>query len=85
MNQKQLANVLVKVLGLSLGVEGTMRVVYAIVNLMVSGLSSKSSGVGMSFVWLLNSFSGFLLAAIGVFFIIRSRWLVEKLFKNEEE
>jgi len=79
MNQKQLANVLVKILGLYLFAEGASRAVYGIISVTAMGATK-----GVFSVWLLNSVSALVLAAIGIFFIVRSRCIVEKLFKDEE-
>ena len=80
MNQKQLANVLVKILGLYLCAEGASRAVYGIISLTAMGATR-----GVFSVWLLNSVSALVSVAIGIFFIVRSRWLVEKLLKDEAE
>jgi phosphate/sulfate permease len=80
MNQKQLANVLTKILGLSLCADGAMRAINGIISLIEMGATR-----GIFSIWLLNSLDGLVSAAIGIFFIVRSRWLVEKLFKDETE
>jgi hypothetical protein len=85
MNQKQLANVLVKILGLSFCVEGIIRAVYVIISLINTTIQSRGNSAGIQFIWADSAVSALVSVAIGVFFIIRSRWLVEKLFKNEEE
>jgi len=36
-------------------------------------------------MWVDNVMSALASVTIGVFFIVRSRWVVEKIFKGEEE
>jgi hypothetical protein len=76
MNQKQLANVLVKILGLSLCTQGVLHIVSVIINSIVT-VATRSS------VLLLNSLSGLILCAVGVLLIVQSRRICDKLFKDE--
>ena len=76
MNQKQLANVLVKILGLSLCTQGVLHIVSVIINSIVT-VAAKNS------VLLLNSLSGLILGAVGVLLIVQSRRISDKLFKDE--
>jgi hypothetical protein len=76
MNQKQLANVLVKILGLSLCTQGVLHIVSVIINSIVT-VATRSS------VLLLNSLSGLILGAVGVLLIVQSRRICDKLFKDE--
>ena len=76
MKSKQLANVLIKVLGLSLCVQGVMRFVTGIFNVLASSRAP--------FLWV-NFVSGAILAAIGIYFIARSQNVAGCLFKGEDE
>jgi hypothetical protein len=76
MNQKQLANVLVKILGLSLCTQGVLHIVSVIINSIVT-VATRSS------VLLLNALSGLILGALGVLLIVQSRRICDKLFKDE--
>jgi putative Mn2+ efflux pump MntP len=76
MKTKQLANILIKVLGLSLCVQSVMHFVTGIFNILVN---SK-----VPFLWS-NFVSGAILAGIGILFIVQSREVASFLFKNDEE
>ena len=76
MKSKQLANVLIKILGLSLCVQSVMHVVTGIFNILASSR--------MPFLWA-NFVSGAILAAIGISLIVKSRDVAGVLFKNEDE
>ena len=77
MNQKQLANVLVKILGLSLCTQGVLHIVSVIINSIVTTVATRSS------VLLLNSLSGLIQGAVGVILIVHSSRICDKLFKDE--
>jgi hypothetical protein len=85
MNQKQLTNVLVKVLGLSFCVEGIIRAVYVIISLINTAVQTRGNSGTIQYMWVDNVMSALASVTIGVFFIVRSRWVVEKIFKGEEE
>jgi phosphotransferase system glucose/maltose/N-acetylglucosamine-specific IIC component len=76
MKPKQLANVLVKILGLSIGVHGVL----AIIDNLIYNTAHNNFNV-----LLLQIFVGLVRFVIGIFLIIRSLWIVEKLFKDEQE
>ena len=85
MNQKQLANVLIKVLGLSVCLYAIPRFVseflFGLLNILMSG-----GGESMEIIRVFASPIGAVVqAAIGIFLIVRSRWVADKLFKNESE
>lgn len=80
MNPKQLANVLIKILGLSLCVQSLMHIVTGILNIIAS---TGRTGSGY-FLWS-NFFTGGLLAAIGICFIVGSRKVADLLLKGEGE
>jgi len=80
MNQKQLANVLIKILCLWMCAEGVIRIISIIFNFLLIAGNQVAF-----FEWARNLLIGAIPLVIGIFFIVRSRWLVEKLFKDEAE
>lgn len=92
MKPKQLANILIKVLGLSFCAHGVPAVIAAIVASLMSLINAMKDNVATDthqMVWWGYSITYWVTSVIefatGVFLIIRSRWFVEKLFKDEEE
>ena len=80
MKTKQLANVLIKILGLSECAQSAMHCVSGLVNLIAAaGVTGRTL-----FLWP-NFLSGAVLAAIGIFLIMQSRAVAEFLFKDEAE
>jgi uncharacterized membrane protein HdeD (DUF308 family) len=77
MKPKQLAIVLVKILGLSMCAHG--------IPTIIDYLTFGTSGIRNAPVMLLQIIMGLVPFAVGIFLIVRSRWLVEKLFKDEVE
>jgi hypothetical protein len=81
MKPKQLANVLIRILGLSMCLHSVpstiMNVVYG------AGFANNPRG----YIWaaIPQLIAGLLPLAIGIFLVLRSRWLTEKLFKDEAE
>jgi hypothetical protein len=89
MKQKQLANVLIKVLGLSLCSESVMHLVMGLMNLLSNFENRGLLGAGFTSwsslsLWS-NVFSGLLLAVLGIYFIVASRKVAEWLLKGEED
>jgi hypothetical protein len=92
MKPKQLANVLIKILGLSLcahGVPALFGVVASGIYLLIQAMHDGNpnsvnhySYMGYSIFYWLSPVVEF---AIGIYLIARSRQLVEKLFKDEIE
>lgn len=91
MKPKQLANVLVKILGLSICVHGlpafivaAIGAVEALTRVMQDGhpTGTPFPSWTYSLTYLIQSMIEF---AAGIFLIIRSCWLTEKLFKDEAE
>jgi hypothetical protein len=80
MTKKQLADVLIKILGLSFCVDGIIRIVSGIVTLFAS-LTTRFS-TGSIYVWA-TPFTGLILAAIGILFIVLSRTIADMLFRDE--
>jgi len=92
MKPKQLANVLIKILGLSLCAHGIPALVGVIIGglyLLIQAMHDGSANsvnhysyVGYSMFYWLSPVVEF---AIGIYLVVRSRQLVEKLFKDEAE
>jgi hypothetical protein len=91
MKPKQLANVLIKILGLSICVHGLPAFVAAVIGAIGYLIHAMQDGhqAGARFpdwtyslTYLIQSVIEF---AAGIYLIVRSRWLVEKLFKDEAE
>jgi hypothetical protein len=80
MKQNQLANVLIKMLGLYFCVDGFVRVVSGVLSLLVDIMSR--SGFGSFYGWV-SPFSGLIMAAIGLLLILLSRAIADILFKDE--
>jgi len=89
MNQKQLANVLIKILGLSICVHGFPAFFVAAISaveILIRGMQDGHQNTGQFLGWtyslsyLIQSTVEFI---AGIFLIVRSGWLVEKLFKDE--
>jgi hypothetical protein len=82
MKSKQLANVLIRILGLSLCVQAAMH--------FVNGMISMGYSINMNYptnrmgLWS-NFLTGAILAAIGICFLVKSRNVTECLFKGEDE
>jgi hypothetical protein len=91
MNQKQLANVLLKVLGVSICVHGLPAFALAFIGAFEALIRAMqdSHATGSSFPNWTYSLSYWIQSVVvfvaGILLIIRSRWLVEKLFKDEQE
>jgi hypothetical protein len=91
MKPKQLANVLIKVLGLSVCVRGFPAIVAAVVGaveVLIRGMQDGHSSMGQFPIWtysmtyLIQSLIEFI---AGILLIGYSRWLTDKLFKDEAE
>jgi hypothetical protein len=85
MNPKQLANVLVKILGLSLCAHSITSVIVAILGGLQIGVVGFQNWPRQFFPYLISLIVSLLPFAIGIFLILRSRWITEFLFKNEAE
>ncbi len=79
MNSKQLANVLIKVLGLSILAHS----IPGILNGILSALVARGVGAGGNY-WLLYV-SPVASAAIGIWLLIQSRSIAEFLFRSGDE
>ena len=76
MKSKQLANVLIKILGLSVCTQSVMHFLNGIFNILAA---SRIQILGVNFL------SGAILAVIGIFLIVKSQVIAGLLFKNEED
>ena len=91
MKPKQLANVLIKILGLSICVHGFPAFVAAVigaVEVLIRGMQDGHSNMGQfpnwtySMTYLIQSVVEFV---AGLLLIVWSRWITDKLFKDEAE
>lgn len=80
MKSKQLANVLIKILGLSVCIHAVPNLIDGLFNLM----RAKEGRILPEVFWFYPIPSAVLLA-IGIFLIVKSRNVAECLFKNEED
>jgi len=78
MNSKKLANVLIKILGLSLCAHGAENFISGVIFMATTG-----GGVARGFWMILVS--SLVPAAIGVGLILQSRLITDKLIKSEDE
>jgi hypothetical protein len=80
MKTKQLANVLIKILGLSLLIGSINRIIFALSFNTAREIRSAPQG----FNWF-HAISEAIVPVIAIFLIVKSRALAEFLFKNEDE
>lgn len=80
MTKKQLADVLIKILGLSFCVDGVIRMVSGVITLFAS-LATRFS-TGSIYVWA-TPFTGLILAVIGLLFVVLSRLIADIIFRDE--
>jgi hypothetical protein len=84
MNSKQLATVLIKLLGLSLLVREGPGFLAAMIAMAVRAMNvDKNMSYDPAEIWLYPLTSG-LFIPLGIYLIVRTRRVVECLFKNEE-
>jgi hypothetical protein len=79
MKSKQLANVLIKILGLSVAIHSIPGVITGLYN-----VARVRSAGGPGDYWF-YPLSSLVLAAIGIYLVVKSRAVTEFLFKNDEE
>lgn len=80
MTKKQLADVLIKILGLSFCVDGIIRMVSGVINLLAT-LATRFS-TGSIYSWI-TPFTGLVLALVGLLLIVLSRAIADILFRDE--
>jgi hypothetical protein len=86
MKTKQLANILIKILGLSVIIHGIPSVITGIPT-MLHNMGRSSPGVnytGVGYIWLYG-FSSVILVVIGICLVVKSREVAAFLFKGEDE
>jgi hypothetical protein len=79
MKTKQLANILIKILGLSAFVHSIPGIITGLYN------AARARGVGSPGDWWFFPVSSLLLAAIGIYLIVQSRQVTALLFKSDDE
>jgi hypothetical protein len=82
MNQKQLANVLIKVLGLWLCVESLTHIISSVISLL-STLLERGRGFGSGLYFWMNPLNGIAMGIAGVLFVLLSQSIADLLFKDE--
>jgi len=84
MKPKQLANVLIRILGLSMIVEGLPSLINKFINWLQLAADNRTYAYngGNSHLTILVLY-GLLPIAVGIFLLLKSRWVTEKLFKDE--
>ena len=88
MNPKQLANVLVKILGLSLIAHGIPGLINGIIGWLEFTSDNRLplfSDMTRNHRYWMIVFLDLIPFAVGIFLIIRSRWMTDILFKDEAE
>lgn len=80
MKQRQLADVFIKVLGLYFLVDGTVRTVSGVLNLLAT-FTSRGAYASL-YLWV-SPFAGALMAIIGFLLVMLSRAIADLLFKDE--
>jgi len=85
MNSKQLANVLIKILGLSICVHGIPTLIVGLIYVTeLPFFGGLANGVRSNlYMGSTQIIMGLVPFAIGIYLVIRSRWLTDKLFKDE--
>jgi uncharacterized integral membrane protein len=91
MNSKQLSNVLIKILGLSIGIHAFPVSILAAISAFEALIHAMQNvhPSGIQFAFWTYSLTSLIQAVIefaaGIFLIVRSRWVTDILFKNEAE
>jgi hypothetical protein len=78
MKTKQLANILIKILGLSVVVHGIPGLITGLFNVV------RARGIGSPGDYLFYPVSSVVLLALGIYLVVKSRCVTELLFKNED-
>ena len=81
MKTKQLANVLIKILGLWFSVNTLSSILQALVYFVVN----TRGGRPLNDYWVYSAMSTMVVAALGIYLIVKSRDVAEFLFKSENE
>ncbi|HEY3760157.1 MAG TPA: hypothetical protein VGN23_00210 [Verrucomicrobiae bacterium] len=79
MNQKQLANVLVKILGLYFAVDGIVRIFNGVITIFMEVINRGLPG----FYYWTSLLSGMLVGVIGFLLIVLSSVIADLMFRDE--
>ena len=82
MKSKQLANVLIKMLGLSICLYGIPSFVSGFLKGLFYPAATGSNVTSHSWLYTVGSV---VYLVMGIFLVLRSRYVADKLFKNEDE
>ncbi len=88
MNSKQLANVLIKILGLSIAVHALPLFIYNLINAMLTTATSYPSGTHLGGMLIRNwayVFTTAIEAFMAILFIVGSDWVADILFPAEHQ
>jgi len=83
MNQKQLANVLIKILGLSFCVDGIIRIVSGAISFLAALTNRGTFGYSSASYYVATPLSGVAMGVIGILLIALSKPIADMLFKDE--
>jgi hypothetical protein len=79
MNQKQLADVLIKILGLSFGVDGVIRIFSGVISIFSEVIRNGISGI---YFWT-TPLTGGALVLIAFLLIVLSQTIADVMFRDE--
>ena len=83
MNSRQLANVLIKVLGLWMCLQGITHFISGFLRALMPVVHGAPATRPPSYSWT-SAVGGVVYLALGVFLILRSRWIADRLLKNDD-
>jgi hypothetical protein len=83
MNSRQLANVLIKVLGLWMCLQGIPAFVSGFLRALMPVLHGAPASRPPGNSWT-SAVGAVVYLALGVFLILRSRWIADRLLKNDD-
>jgi hypothetical protein len=83
MNQRQLANVLIKVLGLWLCAQSVSHILSTVVSFLSSLVTSLRVGFGGGLYMWMSPLLAVIPAVIGLIFIVASKPIADTLFRDE--
>lgn len=83
MKTKQLANVLIKILGLSVLVQGIPSILITLFSMLEAG--GVGFGLRANYGYWLHLLPTLIMVVIGIYLIVRSRDVATFLFKDEDE
>jgi hypothetical protein len=83
MKTKQLANVLIKILGLSVIVQGVPIILAGLLSMLQ--FEGVGPGSGAAYNYFLHLLPTLVMVAIGIYLLVESRAITAALFKDEDE